>query len=71
MTKLIATEFDYVLRNEFGKQRKEHGSYLGRKVATFDTIRRFIRKTMRRYIPLDSIVSITIQGHYVSQWIAK
>ena len=71
MKKLIATEFDYILRDEFGTTRKAHGSYLGRKVATFRTIRHFLRGNMRRYVPLDSIVSITMGGNYVSQWIAK
>lgn len=71
MSKLIATEFTYTLRDEFGQEHKGRGSYLGRKIATTATLRRFMRQNIRTYTPLSKLATLTPAGNYVSQWIAK
>ncbi len=74
MNKLIATEFDYVLQleHEHGcSQRTLHGSYLGRKVASVRTLRRFVNASVRQCQTGERIAALVVRGNYVSPWIAK
>ena len=66
--KLTATEFTYTMIDAIGRRKEHRGSYLGRKAATRETIRRFIRhnggaRFKARVVSIDSA--------YLSQWIAR
>ena len=55
----ITTIFRYTVIDEFGKVRTEQGSYIGRKLASDATLRRFINRAIKRYIPLSRLGTIT------------
>jgi hypothetical protein len=67
MYKLTATYFTYTMLDATGNRAEYVGSYLGRGIASRDTLRRFLRRNSIRREP--SLVSVT--GSYTSSWIAK
>lgn len=72
MTKLIATEFTYTWTSRVtGKTETARGSYLGRKVATVDTLRRFVQGNIKSCNSDMVLKSLTVGGNYVSKWVAK
>ena len=62
MKKLIQTNFAYRLENDI-----EVGSYLGRKQASLDTLKRFTRQNSNGF----KITDIVIGNSFPSQWVAK
>ena len=65
--KLTATEFTYTMKDAIGRRKEYRGSYLGRKAASRDTLRRFLRHNGARFGPR----LVSIDSAYISQWIAK
>lgn len=68
--KLIATDFVYIMDDGLAT-KPAVGSYLGRKVATRDTLRRFLRRNERACGLNRRIRMVEVTGSYESKWIAK
>lgn len=72
MQKLIATRFEYEVRDEHGNSRTHAGSYLGRKAASLRTLQRFAGGNVRAILGASHRTRILhVLGSYRSQWVAK
>lgn len=73
MNKLICTPFSYSYTVAFDGKRHDnvHGSYLGRKAATPQTIRRFIHGNWRRCQFAAKLHDVRLGTPHESQWVAK
>lgn len=71
MKNLIATNFVYTVRDSNGNTRIETGSYLGRKRATTERLRAFVRKNIRDTGADLTLLTLSIGNSYESKWIAK
>lgn len=68
--KLIQTNFVYVAGWNRGGATRQTGSYLGRKTASVETIKRFLRRNAKDTNCTIQIESVTVTGSHVSPWIS-
>lgn len=57
-TRQYLNVFTYVIRDEFGRERTEHGSYFSRARVGTPTLRRFVLKAMRQHIPASTLLKL-------------
>lgn len=69
MKRLIQTNFTY--QAEFDGFKRNTGSYLGRKIATEKTIRRFLAINAKRCHLPAGVKSVTVTSSFESRWLYR
>lgn len=70
-TKLIQTNFVYIAGWNGGSKTRQTGSYLGKKAASVDTIKRFLHQNAKDTHTTVQIESVTVTGSHISEYIEK